>query len=96
MDFIIEILGALVKTSPVLAVLIAWLLSLIKQNNKLEEKLNQLNQDLRHTEKENAKTLLKVNEILGEVSDDSSASWKDVINEIKHIKEIITIHLNKK
>lgn len=93
--FAIELLGALAKSSPAFAVLISWLVITIKKNKTLEDKIDALNKELRSTEKENQETLIKVNEVLTDLTEDSEANWKDVLNEIRHMKEIILAKLTK-
>lgn len=95
MDFVMEVLGALVKSSPAFAVLIAWLISTLKDKTKLEAEVKELSTQLRKTEKENTETLLKVNEVLEEVVEDSNANSKDILTEIKHIKDIVMTKLLK-
>lgn len=94
-NFAIELLGALAKSSPAFAVLISWLVITIKKNKTLEDKIDALNKELRSTEKENTETLVKVNEVLSDLTEDSEANWKDVLNEIRHMKEIILAKLSK-
>lgn len=90
-----QILEAIAKSSPIFLALIGWLYFTIKNLNKKEEDLANLNAEFRKSEKDNMQTLNAVNETLTKVINDASSNQDDVIKEIQGLKEYINLKFGK-
>lgn len=96
-----EILMELAKLSPIIALLVGGIIYLYRgirsykkelreEREKCEKKIENLNKELRNNERENLKMIGKLCDSLDKISN----SNKIVHNEIKNLKEIISIKLD--
>jgi len=101
MEVLAEIGMELVKISPIVAVLVGGIIYLYRavksykkelkeEREKCDEKIEDLNKELRETEKENLMLFNKLADSLDKMAN----SNKVVHNEIKNLKEIISIKLD--
>lgn len=82
-----EILLNIAQLSPVIGILVYILYYFKNKVDTKEQELKELNEVLRNTEKENAKTLADVYKTLNEMLNDVESSSRDMTNELKTLKE---------
>lgn len=85
----------LIKISPVVAVL-AWALWWLKGRvEKKEEDIAELNKQLRESEKTALECFSRITEVLKQLSMDVSISNKDIVNELRNLKDFMRDNLSK-
>ncbi len=90
-----ELLFSIAKMSPIVAILVYALYWLQKRVEKKEEEITALNSQLRESEKTALEAFNKISDVLKSVSTDQTMSNKEVLNELKNLKEWLKEHMNK-
>ena len=91
----IEILFDLAKASPVIGILVYMHWKNGKTIDKKEEDIAELNRQLRESEKTSLEAFSRATEILKSLSQEQTSLSKDIINELKSLREWLGFHMKK-
>ena len=82
-----EILLGLAKLSPIVAILVYMMYWLKTRVESKEEEIKQLNAQLRESERSALEAFNKISDVLKTMSMDQTMSNKEVVTELKNLKE---------
>lgn len=85
----LELLTEIAKLSPVFAILITWLYQSLKTIKDRDKKIDELQEEIRLSEKDNMKVFQQVSETLLNISNDNTNSNGSVLREIKELREYV-------